>query len=81
MLEELQHEKIIIGIKQVSRSIREGDQILKIYLAQDADSSILEKIDTLAKQHSIEIVPVDSRKKLGRNCGIDVGATVVAVQK
>jgi len=81
VLEELQHENIVIGMKQVSRSVREGELIQKIYIAQDADQVMVEKIDNLAKEYNLEIVPVETRKKLGKMCAIDVGATVVAVLK
>ncbi|RQD71509.1 MAG: 50S ribosomal protein L7ae-like protein [Tindallia sp. MSAO_Bac2] len=81
MLEELQHENKLIGMKQVSRSLREGEVIHRVYVAQDADHDLVEKISRLAKEHEVEVVLVESRKKLGRTCGIDVGATVVAVLK
>ena len=81
MLEKLQHENKVIGMKQVARSVREGVGVQQIYLAQDADSHMINKIYELAEENHIEIVSVESRKKLGKFCGIDVGATVVAVLK
>lgn len=81
MLEELQREHTVVGMKQVSRSIREGKEISRIYIAQDADQGLIEKIIHMAKEHDLDIVKIESRKKLGKMCAIDVGATVVAVIK
>lgn len=81
MLELLQHEKKIIGIKQVTRTLAEEQDVKCIYLADDADAHLLERIKSLAAEKQIQLIHVDSRKKLGKYCGIDVGATVVAVLK
>ena len=81
MLELLQHEKKVIGMKQVTRILNEEQPVKRIYLANDADTQLLEKVERLAAEKSVELVPVETRKKLGRSCGIDVGATVVAVLK
>ncbi|MEN1762233.1 ribosomal L7Ae/L30e/S12e/Gadd45 family protein [Anoxynatronum sibiricum] len=81
MLELLQHEKKVVGIKQVTRSLTEGQGVKCVYLATDAETHLLDKMRQLALEKQVEIVPVESRKKLGKFCGIDVGATVVAVLK
>ncbi len=81
MLELLQHEKKVVGIKQVTRSLAEGHSLKCVYLASDAEAHLQEKIQLLAQENDIEVIPVESRKKLGKVCGIDVGATVVAVLK
>ena len=79
MLELLQHEKKVVGIKQVMRSLNEGDPVKCVYLAVDAEAHLLDKLKQLAADKQVEVIPVESRKKLGKYCGIDVGATTVAV--
>ena len=81
MLELLQHEKKVVGIKQVTRSLNEGQSLKCVYVASDAETHLLEKIQGLASEKQVDIILVESRKKLGKFCGIDVGATVVAVLK
>ncbi len=81
MLELLRHEKILVGIKQVTRSLEEGYALKSIYLASDAEIHLQEKIQELAKGKNVDVIAVESRQKLGKVCGIDVGATVVAVQE
>jgi large subunit ribosomal protein L7A len=81
VLELLQHEKKVVGIKQVTRTLNEGQAVKCVYLADDAETHLLEKVRMLAGEHKVEIVPVETRKILGMHCGIDVGATVVAVLK
>lgn len=81
MLEMLQHEKKVVGIKQVTRSLNDGLDMKCVYVASDAEAHLLEKIQKLASEKQVEIVSVESRKILGKVCGIDVGATVVAVLK
>ncbi|MDW7670818.1 MAG: ribosomal L7Ae/L30e/S12e/Gadd45 family protein [Bacillota bacterium] len=81
MLELLQHEKKVVGIKQVTRSLNEGQPLKCVYVASDAETHLRERIQGLASEKQVDIVLVESRKKLGQFCGIDVGATVVAVLK
>lgn len=81
VLELLQHEKKVVGIKQVTRTLTEGQGVKCVYLASDAEAHLLEKVQQMALEKQVEVVLVESRKKLGKCCGIDVGATVVAVLK
>lgn len=81
MLELLQREKKVVGIKQVTRSLTEGEALKCVYLASDAEAHLQEKVQQLARDKAVEVILVESRNKLGKVCGIDVGATVVAVLK
>ena len=72
--------KKIIGTKQVSKAIKNG-QVNEVIIASDADSHITSKISKLAAEHQIPHCYVDSRKELGKACGIDVSAAVVAIKQ
>jgi large subunit ribosomal protein L7A len=55
-------------------------QIRELIIAEDADRHILDELLLLAEEARVPIVKVDSMKKLGKACGIDVGAATVAIR-
>ncbi|HEX6593743.1 MAG TPA: ribosomal L7Ae/L30e/S12e/Gadd45 family protein [Bacillota bacterium] len=72
--------RIIIGTKQALKAMKNGS-IHEVYLAMDADQHIIQKVEQLARELNIPCQYVDSKKKLGTACGIEVGASTVAVKK
>lgn len=67
--------RMIVGAKQVMRALR-GEQIAKVYIAQDAQAAITSPVVTLCNQLCISVEHVETMQKLGQTCGIDVGASV-----
>jgi large subunit ribosomal protein L7A len=80
MLEILQHEKKAVGIKQTAKAIKQ-DIAKALYVAEDADAFLIEQLIEAARAKHIEVIRVESMKKLGKACGIDVGAASAAVLK
>ncbi|KAB3526729.1 ribosomal L7Ae/L30e/S12e/Gadd45 family protein [Alkaliphilus serpentinus] len=78
MLEILQHENKTIGIKETAKALKH-DKVRTLYVAEDAEAHLVENLVELARSKSIEIIYIDSMKKLGKACQIDVGAAVAAV--
>lgn len=79
--EKVQQAKIKrVGLKQTLKSIeqQEADEVL---VAEDADPEIVSKVINSCQEHGIPYSYVDSMKKLGKTCGIDVGAATVALKK
>lgn len=72
--------RTIIGVKQTLKAMREGS-VKEVYIAEDADHFVTEKVAILAKDLDIPLQRVDSMKKLGAACGIDVGASTVAIKQ
>lgn len=72
--------KTLIGVKQTLKAMKNG-QISEVYIAEDADRFLTQKVEELAKTLRIPYQRVDSKKKLGAACGIDVGASTVAIKK
>lgn len=70
----------IIGVKQTLKAMKNG-RVKQVYIAEDADRFITLKVEELAKTLDIPCQRVDSKKKLGNACGIDVGASTVAIKK
>jgi large subunit ribosomal protein L7A len=74
----LQAKKIVIGTKQTVKAIKEGI-IREVIIASDADAKVTAKVVNEALLHNVPIQHVDSMKKLGKACGIEVGASTVAI--
>ena len=74
----LQAKSIIIGTKQTVKAIKTGN-VNEVIIAIDADPRLTSKIVELANEINVPVSYVDSMKKLGKACGIDVGAAVVAI--
>jgi large subunit ribosomal protein L7A len=70
---------VIIGTKQTQRAIEAG-KASEVVVARDADAKVLSKIVSSCKEKGLPIHYVDSMQRLGKACGIDVGAAVVAIK-
>ncbi|TCP24156.1 large subunit ribosomal protein L7A [Scopulibacillus darangshiensis] len=71
---------LIIGTKQAIKAMK-SDQIEELVIAQDADIRVTNKVLELAQEMEVPVITVDSMKKLGKACGIDVGAAAVAIKR
>lgn len=80
MLEIDSNAEIKVGIKQSSRAISEG-RAKRLYLAKDADATIINRMLELAKANQVEVELVESMRALGRACKIDVGAATAVILK
>jgi large subunit ribosomal protein L7A len=75
-----QAEKIIVGTKQTAKALK-NDLVKEVVIAEDAEPRVTMKGIQLADQKQVPITKVDSMKKLGKACGIEVGAAAVAIIK
>jgi large subunit ribosomal protein L7A len=73
-----QADKISIGTKQATKLIEAG-QAQEVFVAKDADTRVTSKVIALCKKMGVQVTYVDSMKQLGKACGIEVGAAIVAV--
>jgi large subunit ribosomal protein L7A len=71
---------IIIGTKQAIKAMKDN-RVKEIVIAEDADSRVTNKVLELAQELSVPVITVDSMMKLGKACGIDVGAAAVAIKQ
>ncbi|HLR09179.1 MAG TPA: 50S ribosomal protein L7ae-like protein [Bacillota bacterium] len=72
--------RIVIGLKQTLKAMKNGEAS-EVIVAKDADSYIIEQVIELADELDIPYQYVDSKRKLGAACGIDVGASTVAIKQ
>lgn len=81
MFEELKDQnKLVIGTKQSSKAIKEG-KVETLFIAKDAERHVTRNVEEEAKKANIQVVHVESMKKLGTACGIEVGAATVVILK
>lgn len=74
----LQAKTTVIGTKQTVKALKQGT-IREVVIAQDADPRLVSKVAIVAAEVNVPILYVDSMKKLGKACGIEVGAAAVAI--
>ena len=79
MLENLlKGQNKVIGIKQTTKALNHN-KVRTLFISEDADKHLVEHIEKIAEEKSIEIIYVGSMKDLGKACGINVGAAVAAI--
>ncbi|MFL6479421.1 MAG: 50S ribosomal protein L7ae-like protein [Bacillus sp. (in: firmicutes)] len=74
----LQAQKFVIGTKQTVKALKEGS-VRELIVASDADHKMTAKVVGDALEINVPVLYVDSMKKLGKACGIEVGASTVAI--
>ncbi|WP_226647358.1 50S ribosomal protein L7ae-like protein [Mesobacillus subterraneus] len=75
-----QAKKIIVGSKQTVKALKAGE-VLELVIAKDADMKVTANLLQTARDMDTAITYVDSMIKLGKACGIAVGASAVAITK
>ncbi len=75
-----QAKEIIVGTKQTLKALQKGE-VREVIIAEDADAHVVDKVKAKATELGVPIATVDSMKKLGEACNIDVGAAAVAIKK
>jgi len=73
-----QAKKIVVGTKQTVKALKTG-KVVEVIVAEDADPILIGKVVEAAKEANVPVILVDSMIKLGKSCGIEVGATTVAI--
>ncbi|MCY8999944.1 50S ribosomal protein L7ae-like protein [Bacillus spizizenii] len=73
-----QAKSIIIGTKQTVKALKRGS-VKEVVVAKDADPILTTSVISLAEDQGISVSMVESMKKLGKACGIEVRAAAVAI--
>ncbi|WP_075620199.1 ribosomal L7Ae/L30e/S12e/Gadd45 family protein [Paenisporosarcina indica] len=73
-----QAKKTVIGTKQAVKAIH-GGHVVEILVARDADTRITQSAIQLAQEKGVKVEFVESKIELGKACGLQVGAAVVAI--
>ncbi len=80
MLSELPDERRLVGIKQCTKAVLEGN-VITAYVANGVAPDIREPFVRLCENMQIPVVVVASKHELGEMCRIDVAASVAVVLK
>ncbi|MGM0847156.1 MAG: 50S ribosomal protein L7ae-like protein [Bacillota bacterium] len=75
-----QASEIIVGTKQTVKALKNG-LVTLLVVADDADHKVTSKVIQTANEMDVPVTRVDSMRKLGKSCGIEVGAAAVAIIK
>jgi large subunit ribosomal protein L7A len=78
VLDSLKNSNKAIGIKQSQKAV-ENKNAKVMFIAEDAEEKVTHRLKELCREHSVEIVYVDSMKTLGKACGIEVGAAAACI--
>ncbi len=71
---------LVVGTKQTIKAINEN-RLEEVFVAQDAEKYVIQGIEEAAENRKISITHVQSMKKLGKDCGIKVGAATAGILK
>lgn len=75
-----QAKSLTIGTKQTAKAVEQG-LAEEVVVAKDADKRITSKIVALCNEKGIPVSYVESMRRLGKACGIEVGAAVTAIKR
>ena len=78
MLDQLKTQQKVVGMKQLRKALKNG-QILKVFLAQDADPRLADPLAEECTRLNVELIEVPSMRDLGTACGIAVGAAAAGI--
>jgi large subunit ribosomal protein L7A len=73
-------KELAIGINQTTK-VLETNLADEVYIAKDAERRLTQKVALLCKEKGVAVIYVDSMRRLGKACGIQVGAAVAAIKK
>lgn len=73
-------KELSIGVKQTIKAV-ENLQAESVFIAEDADKRLTQKIVLLCKEKGVPVIYVDSMRRLGKACRIEVGAATAAIKK
>ncbi|CAM5320858.1 Ribosomal protein L7Ae-like protein OS=Lysinibacillus sphaericus OX=1421 GN=rplGB PE=4 SV=1 [Lysinibacillus sphaericus] len=76
--DKVRASQTIIGTKQAVKAMQAG-LVKELFVALDAEHWVTDSAISFAREIGIPVILVESKKELGKACGIHVGAAVVAI--
>ena len=76
-MESLKHKNKVVGIKQTLGVLASG-KAMEVYIAKDSDKSLIEPVEKECERLKIKPFYIETRKELGKYCGLQVPAAVAA---
>ena len=78
MLEQLNTKRKVVGIKQLRKSLKEG-QVVRAFVAENADPRLTEPLAEECSRLGVELIFVPTMAELGKACGFSVGAAAAGL--
>ena len=78
MLDELKTQRKVVGIKQLRKSLKDG-QVRMAYMAENADPRLTDPLKEECQRLGVELIEVPTMAELGHACGISVGAAAAGL--
>ncbi len=76
----LDNQKKVVGMNQARKAIENGEAQVTL-LAADAEFRIIAEVREMCEKYNCKLQMYPSMKELGKDAGINVGASIVAVLK
>ena len=73
-------KEMTAGIKETMKMLEKGG-LSEVMIAGDADHFVVRPVIETAEQRSVKITYIDTKRNLGRMCGVYTGAAVAGVLK
>jgi len=73
-------QHIIVGTKQTIRALQ-SNEVIEVIVAKDASGKVTQQVVELAQGLNVPCTYVESKKQLGKACGIDVGTSTAGVKR
>ncbi len=80
MLDEIPKSQYVVGTKQTLKAV-EQHKALKVFLAEDTDAAIKDKIINICRKNDVTIEYIGTKKELGKACNISISAAVACILK
>ncbi len=71
-------DQFVVGVKQTAKAIEQG-RAKEVFIARDAEERVVAKVIQLSQEAGLPITYVETMRELGKACGINVGASAVAL--
>ena len=78
MLEQLNTQQKVVGIKQLRKSLKDG-KVLRAFAAENADPRLTDPLADECQNLGVELIWVPTMAELGKACGISVGAAAAGL--
>ena len=80
MIEKLRAAKKVVGTHRLMKALEAG-QVAEAWIAQDADLFIVRQVREACRNANVPLREIDTMKRLGEECGIEVKTASCGILK
>ena len=79
-MERLKKSNKVVGLKQTMKMVSKNNAEI-VYIAEDADSRIIQPLVNICVNEAVEVIKVKSMKELAKACKVEVPTACAAILK